>query len=70
MPHDKDQLIDGDPGEYHRQVDLAVQSMLERYGNQASAEASIRASELQEIGDLEGANMWRDISKKLQSPST
>jgi len=69
MPHDKDQLKDGHPGEHHHQVDLAAQSMFERYGNRASVEASIRAKELEDIGDLEGANMWRDITKKLRSPS-
>jgi hypothetical protein len=69
MPHDKGQLKDGQPGEYHQQVDLAAQSMSERYGNLASEEASIRAKELEDIGDLESANMWRDITKKLRPPS-
>jgi hypothetical protein len=69
MPHDKDHLKGGQPEEYHQQVDLAAQSMSERYGNLASVEASIRAKELEDIGDLEGANMWRDITKILRSPS-
>ena len=67
MPHDKDQFKDGHPGEYHHQVDLAVQSMFERYGDRASVEAAIRATELCAIGDVESADMWRDISKKLRS---
>jgi hypothetical protein len=69
MPHDKPYLKDGHPQEYHHQVGLAAESMIERYGNQASSEAANRATELDVIGDVESADMWRDITKKLQSPS-
>jgi hypothetical protein len=66
MPHDKEQLKDDHPGEYYHQVELATRSMIERYGYRASAEATIRATELDVIGDVESADMWRDITKKLR----
>jgi hypothetical protein len=68
MPHDKEHQKDGHPAEYHHQVELAARSMIDRYGNRASVEASIRGSELKVIGDLEGASMWREIAKKLRVP--
>jgi hypothetical protein len=68
MPHDKEHLKDGHPGEYHQQVELAARSMIDRFGKRASVEASIRATELHVIGDLEGARMWREIAKKLRVP--
>ena len=67
MPHDKEQLKNDHPGEYHQQVELAARSMIERYGDRASVEAAIRATELDAIGDDESADMWREITKKLRS---
>lgn len=67
MPHDKEHLKDDYPGEYHHQMELAAQSMVERYGHRASVEAAIRATELDAIGDVESAELWRDITKKLRS---
>ena len=69
MPHDKEQLKNDHPGEYHQQVELAARSMIERYGHRASAEATIRATELDVIGDVESAELWRDITTKLRSSS-
>jgi len=67
MPHDEEYLKDSHPGEYHHQVELAAQSMIERYGDRASVEAAIRATELDVIGDINSEDMWRDISKKIRS---
>ena len=67
MPHDKEHLKDDHPGAYHHQGELAARSMIERYGDRASVEAAVRVTGLDVFGDVESADMWRDITKKLKS---
>ena len=39
--------------------------MLKRYGDQAEAESTTRAGELEAAGDREGAAVWRRITRAV-----
>lgn len=65
MPIDEDS-----PGIHSHQVAVAVQTMIERYGVQASVEAALRAVELEMAGDLESADMWREITRVIHITDT
>jgi hypothetical protein len=43
----------------------AAQLMLKRYGDQAEAESTARAGELEAAGDHEGAAVWRRITSAV-----
>ncbi len=39
---------------------------MERYGDDAPIEAAMRADELMEAGDIEGAAVWKRIGKAVE----
>ena len=49
-----------------QQVTYAAQKMVERFGNRAPAEATIRALEREVSGDQASANTWWGIVKQTE----
>lgn len=45
----------------------AVETLLQRFGEDSAHQASIRASELASRGDTEGADLWRCIEQELRT---
>jgi|APSaa5957512535_1039671.scaffolds.fasta_scaffold338164_2 hypothetical protein len=66
MPSDKDKPSDGHQTDFSQQVELAAQSMIERFGKHAQSEASLRAIELDSFGDSQSAELWRRVAIRLQ----
>ena len=66
MTCDKNDLKNCHNEEYRQQIGLGAQALIKRYGARASREAAIRAAELDEVGDHDSADLWREIAKQLQ----
>lgn len=47
------------------QILHAVKAMLQRYGDNAPEQAAIRAKELADRGDAEGAEIWQQVEVEL-----
>ena len=50
-----------------RQLQVLVRAHLDKYGKAAAANAQERANTLSEMGDDDGAKMWRRIAELLAS---
>lgn len=48
-----------------QQVLVLVRAHIEKYGKTAAEKAMERAKALSEIGDDEGANMWRRVAETI-----
>jgi hypothetical protein len=48
----------------------AAETLLQRFGEDSAHQASIRARELANRGDSEGADLWRRIEKELRTRLT
>lgn len=48
-----------------QQVLVLVRAQIEKYGNTAAEKATERAKALSEIGDEEGAEMWRRVADTI-----
>lgn len=48
-----------------RQVLVLVRAHIEKYGEAAAGKAEERAKALSEMGDAEGAKMWRKIAETI-----
>jgi hypothetical protein len=48
-----------------QQVLVLVRAQIEKYGKAAAEKATERARALSEIGDEEGADMWRRIAETI-----
>lgn len=45
----------------------AVETLLQRFGEDSAYQAAIRANELANRGDLEAAELWRCIERELRA---
>ena len=45
----------------------AAETLLQRFGEDSAHQAGIRAGELAERGDTEGAELWRCIEQELRT---
>lgn len=52
------------------QILHAVKAMMQRYGDDAPEQAAIRAKELADRGDAEGAEIWQQVEVELQARLT
>jgi hypothetical protein len=49
------------------QILHAAEVMIQRYGEHAREQAAIRAKELSDIGDPEGAKVWQQVEVVLRT---
>ena len=49
------------------QILHAVEVMVKRYGESAGEQAAIRAKELSDSGDSEGAQVWQEVALELKT---
>jgi len=52
------------------QILHAVKVMIQRFGENAPVQAAIRARELSDLGDSEGAQVWQQVEVELLSRLT
>jgi hypothetical protein len=50
-----------------REIYLAAQAMIRRYGDEADVQAAIRADELMAAGDMEGQRTWLRIVQAIET---
>jgi hypothetical protein len=49
-----------------REIYMAAQAMIRRYGDEADVQAAMRADELMAAGDVDGQRAWLRIVKAIE----